>query len=45
MFTKVRGNAVFGIEATTMKVEVKVHCVVGNHLVGFSDNSIHYNLA
>ena len=40
MLTKVYGSAVFGIEATTITVEVNVDTGVGYHLVGLPDNAI-----
>lgn len=40
MLVKVYGSAVFGIEATTVVVEVNVHQGVGYHLVGLPDNAI-----
>ncbi len=40
MLTKVYGSAVFGIEATTVTVEVNVDTGVGYHLVGLPDNAI-----
>ncbi len=40
MLTKVFGSAVFGIEATTITVEVNVDTGVGYHLVGLPDNAI-----
>ena len=40
MFVKVFGSAVFGIEATTITVEVNVDKGVGYHLVGLPDNAI-----
>ena len=40
MLTKVFGSAVFGIEATTVTVEVNVDTGVGYHLVGLPDNAI-----
>ena len=40
MLTKVFGSAVFGIEATTITVEVNVDIGVGYHLVGLPDNAI-----
>ena len=40
MFVKVFGSAVFGIEATTIAVEVNVDKGVGYHLVGLPDNAI-----
>ena len=40
MLTKVFGSAVFGIEATTVTVEVNVDKGVGYHLVGLPDNAI-----
>ena len=40
MLTKVYGSSVFGIEATTITVEVDVVRGVGYHLVGLPDNAI-----
>ncbi|NND79818.1 MAG: YifB family Mg chelatase-like AAA ATPase, partial [Maribacter sp.] len=40
MLTKVFGSAVFGVEATTITVEVNVNRGVGYHLVGLPDNAI-----
>ena len=40
MLTKIFGSAVFGIEATTITVEVNVDTGVGYHLVGLPDNAI-----
>lgn len=40
MLTKVFGSAVFGIEATTITVEVHIDSGVGYHLVGLPDNAI-----
>ncbi|AJA69415.1 YifB family Mg chelatase-like AAA ATPase [Myroides odoratimimus] len=40
MLTKVFGSAVFGIEATTITVEVHIDGGVGYHLVGLPDNAI-----
>jgi magnesium chelatase family protein len=40
MLTKVFGSAVFGVEATTIVVEVNVDKGVGYHLVGLPDNAI-----
>ena len=40
MLTKVYGSAVFGIEATTITVEVNIDNGVGYHLVGLPDNAI-----
>ncbi|MGJ8667102.1 MAG: YifB family Mg chelatase-like AAA ATPase [Patiriisocius sp.] len=40
MLTKVFGSAVFGVEATTITVEVNVDNGVGYHLVGLPDNAI-----
>ncbi len=40
MLTKVYGSAVFGIDATTITVEVNVDKGVGYHLVGLPDNAI-----
>ncbi len=40
MLTKVYGSAVFGVEATTITVEVNIDNGVGYHLVGLPDNAI-----
>ncbi len=40
MLKKVFGSAVFGVEATTVTVEVNVDNGVGYHLVGLPDNAI-----
>ncbi|MDC6364835.1 MULTISPECIES: YifB family Mg chelatase-like AAA ATPase [Flavobacteriaceae] len=40
MLKKVYGSAVFGIEATTITVEVNVDKGIGYHLVGLPDNAI-----
>ena len=40
MLTKVFGSAVFGVDATTITVEVNVANGVGYHLVGLPDNAI-----
>ncbi|PIF00099.1 MAG: magnesium chelatase [Maribacter sp.] len=40
MLTKVFGSAIFGVEATTITVEVNVDKGVGYHLVGLPDNAI-----
>lgn len=40
MLTKVYGSAVFGVEATTITIEVNVDIGVGYHLVGLPDNAI-----
>ena len=40
MLTKVYGSAVFGVEATSITVEVNVDIGVGYHLVGLPDNAI-----
>ncbi|HLT51335.1 MAG TPA: YifB family Mg chelatase-like AAA ATPase [Arenibacter sp.] len=40
MLTKVYGSAVFGVEATTIIVEVNIDKGVGYHLVGLPDNAI-----
>ncbi|GHC57621.1 magnesium chelatase family protein [Ulvibacter litoralis] len=40
MLTKVYGSAVFGVEATTITVEVNVDVGIGYHLVGLPDNAI-----
>mgnify|MGYP000040313043 CR=1 FL=1 len=43
MLTKVYGSAVFGVEASTITVEVNVDKGVGYHLVGLPDNAIREN--
>ncbi|MBT8252464.1 MAG: YifB family Mg chelatase-like AAA ATPase [Flavobacteriaceae bacterium] len=40
MLKKVYGSAVFGIEATTITVEVNIANGIGYHLVGLPDNAI-----
>jgi len=40
MLEKVFGSAVFGIEATTITVEVNIDKGIGYHLVGLPDNAI-----
>ncbi|WP_299012092.1 YifB family Mg chelatase-like AAA ATPase [uncultured Polaribacter sp.] len=40
MLTKVYGSAVFGIEATTITVEVNIDKGVGYHLVGLPDKAV-----
>ncbi|MDF4223056.1 YifB family Mg chelatase-like AAA ATPase [Maribacter sp. M208] len=40
MLTKVYGSAVFGVEATTIVVEVNIDKGIGYHLVGLPDNAI-----
>ncbi|TYA59284.1 YifB family Mg chelatase-like AAA ATPase [Formosa maritima] len=40
MLKKVFGSAVFGVEATTITVEVNVDIGIGYHLVGLPDNAI-----
>lgn len=40
MLTKVYGSAVFGVDATTITVEVNVDSGIGYHLVGLPDNAI-----
>ncbi|TDT44954.1 Mg chelatase-like protein [Maribacter spongiicola] len=40
MLTKVYGSAVFGVEATTIIVEVNIDKGIGYHLVGLPDNAI-----
>ncbi len=40
MLTKVYGSAVFGVEATTIIVEVNIVKGIGYHLVGLPDNAI-----
>ena len=40
MLTKVYGSAVFGVEATTITVEVNVDKGIGYHLVGLPDSAI-----
>ena len=40
MLVKVYGAAVFGIEATTIAVEVNIDAGIGYHLVGLPDNAV-----
>lgn len=40
MLTKVYGSAVFGVEATTITIEVNMDKGIGYHLVGLPDNAI-----
>ncbi|TYP72194.1 YifB family Mg chelatase-like AAA ATPase [Aquimarina intermedia] len=40
MLIKVYGSAVFGVEATTITVEVNINKGIGYHLVGLPDNAI-----
>ena len=40
MLVKVYGAAVFGIEATTIAVEVNIDTGIGYHLVGLPDNAV-----
>ncbi len=40
MLTKIYGSAVFGIEATTITVEVNIDKGIGYHLVGLPDNAV-----
>ena len=40
MLIKVYGSAVFGIEATTITVEVNIDQGIGYHLVGLPDNAV-----
>ncbi len=40
MLTKVYGSAVFGIEATTITLEINIDKGIGYHLVGLPDNAI-----
>ena len=40
MLVKVYGSAVFGVQATTITVEVNIDKGVGYHLVGLPDNAI-----
>ena len=40
MLVKVHGSAVFGIEATTIIVEVNIDKGIGYHLVGLPDNAV-----
>ncbi|APG59189.1 YifB family Mg chelatase-like AAA ATPase [Christiangramia salexigens] len=40
MLVKVYGSAVFGVEATTITVEVNITSGIGYHLVGLPDNAV-----
>jgi magnesium chelatase family protein len=40
MLVKVFGSAVFGIEATTITVEVNIDKGIGYHLVGLPDKAV-----
>jgi magnesium chelatase family protein len=40
MLVKVFGSAVFGVEATTITIEVNIDKGIGYHLVGLPDNAI-----
>ncbi len=40
MLTKVYGSSVFGVEATTITVEVNIDNGIGYHLVGLPDNAV-----
>ncbi len=40
MLTKVYGSSVFGVEATTITVEVNIFKGIGYHLVGLPDNAV-----
>ncbi|MDG1872044.1 MAG: magnesium chelatase domain-containing protein, partial [Flavobacterium sp.] len=40
MLVKTFGSAVFGVEATTITVEVNIDNGIGYHLVGLPDNAI-----
>ena len=40
MLVKVHGGAVFGVEATTITVEVNIDKGIGYHLVGLPDNAV-----
>ena len=40
MLVKIYASAVFGIEATTITIEVNVDQGIGYHLVGLPDNAI-----
>ncbi|MEN8788829.1 MAG: magnesium chelatase domain-containing protein, partial [Flavobacteriaceae bacterium] len=40
MLSKVYGGAVFGIEATSIIIEVNIDRGIGYHLVGLPDNAI-----
>ncbi len=43
MLVKVFGSAVFGVEATTITIEVNIDKGIGYHLVGLPDNAIKEN--
>lgn len=40
MLVKVYGSAVFGVDATTITIEVNVASGIGYHLVGLPDNAV-----
>jgi len=40
MLVKVFGSAVFGIDATTITIEVNIDKGIGYHLVGLPDNAV-----
>ena len=40
MLVKVFGSAVFGVDATTITVEVNIDKGIGYHLVGLPDNAV-----
>lgn len=40
MLVKIFGSAVYGVEATTITIEVNIHQGVGYHLVGLPDNAV-----
>ncbi|MDT8346436.1 MAG: YifB family Mg chelatase-like AAA ATPase [Flavobacteriaceae bacterium] len=40
MLTKIYGSAVFGVEATTVTIEVNIDTGVGYHLVGLPDKAV-----
>ena len=40
MLTKVSGSAVFGVDSSTITIEVNVDKGIGYHLVGLPDNAI-----
>ncbi len=40
MLVKVFGSAVFGIEATTITVEVNINKGIGYHLIGLPDKAV-----
>ena len=40
MLVKIYGSAVFGINATTITIEVNIDKGIGYHLVGLPDNAI-----